>query len=731
MLYQTSNLYLKARDNHIVELCFSSKSSVNKLDLQTLQHLDEALDILHQHKTVKGLIITTDKDSFIVGADITQFLSLFTQPEEVLSYWLVYANSVFNKLEDLPFPTISALTGHVLGGGCECVLTTDFRVGDTTTNIGLPETKLGIIPGFGGTVRLPRLIGPDSAMEAITQARTYSAYEALKIGILDAVTTPEHLFTSALTTLNEAISHKLDWKKKRTVKLSPLALNHTEQLLSFTIANSLVTQKAGAHYSAPKTAVSVIQQAAQCHRPNALEIERNAFIKLTQTPQAHALIGIFLNDQSVKTKARRMCSAQITEPSHIGVVGAGIMGGGIAYQAASHNNTVQLKDINQEALNIGLAHSAKLLKTQWKRGKIDENRQADVLNKITASLSYDTFDNVDTVIEAVVENANIKSAVLKEIESHVSTDTIITSNTSTIPIEQLALSLNRPERFCGMHFFNPVHKMPLVEIIRGKQTNEATINQIVSLALQLNKSPIVVNDCPGFFVNRVLFPYLMAFRLLLKDGIDFVLIDKVMEQEFGWPMGPAWLLDIVGIDTAYHAQTVMNQGYPDRFKEIKDDVVALLFERQWLGNKTQQGFYCYSTDKKGHPIKQPNPELIELLSTQPHNKDHNEQMIIDRMMIPMINESILCLEQNIISTAEEIDMALVYGLGFPPFRGGPCRYLETIGIDNYLRSTQPYQHLGPLYIPPNHLIQMNKSGKTFYSHHYQSPFPEPLEKKDH
>ncbi|MCL9782937.1 fatty acid oxidation complex subunit alpha FadB [Vibrio sp. S4M6] len=716
MIYQANTLSVKELDNGIAELSFCSPNSVNKLDLDTLESLDKAIEKLQSHKNIKGLILTSDKDSFIVGADITEFLGLFEKSKQELDQWLQFANSIFSKLEDLPFPTLSALTGHTLGGGCECVLATDFRIGDASTNIGLPETKLGIMPGFGGCVRLPRLIGADSAMEIITQGKSVAAVKALSLGLLDAVVDADALHQSALSTITSAIEGKLDWQQRRKQKTSPLSLSKIESKMSFTIAKGMVLQVAGTHYPAPMNAVIAIEKGANHSRQNALDIERQYFIELAKSPEAKALVGIFLNDQYLKSLAKKSAKKAKVETKQSAVLGAGIMGGGIAYQSGSKGVPVIMKDITQSALDLGMSEASKLLNKKLSKGRIDGFKMAKVLASIKPTLNYAELNQADVIVEAVVENPKVKASVLSEVEELVDADTVIASNTSTIPINTLAGSLKRPENFCGMHFFNPVHRMPLVEIIRGEKTSDETINRVVAYAAKMGKSPIVVNDCPGFFVNRVLFPYFAGFNLLLKDGADFTHVDKVMERQFGWPMGPAYLLDVVGIDTATHAQAVMAQGFPDRMANDGKDAVHALFDVDRYGQKNGHGFYEYSVDKKGKPKKSFSKDVLSVLeSVCQRPSEFDDETIIQRMMIPMINEVLLCLEENIIASPQEADMALVYGLGFPPFRGGVCRYLDTIGIDSYIAMTKKFQHLGPLYQVPSLLESMHKEGKTFYS----------------
>ncbi|WP_338516049.1 fatty acid oxidation complex subunit alpha FadB [Erwinia aphidicola] len=584
MLYQGETLSLDWLEDGIAELVFDAPGSVNKLDTQTVASLGDALTVLEQQPQLRGLLLSSRKSAFIVGADITEFLSLFAAPAEKLTQWLAFANGIFNRLEDLPVPTVSAISGYALGGGCECVLATDFRIATPDTRIGLPETKLGIMPGFGGSVRLPRLLGADSALEIIAAGKDIDAAQALKLGLVDAVVAAEKLHGAALSVLKEAVAGKQAWRERRQPKLEPLKLSKIEAAMSFSTAKALVMQTAGKHYPAPITAVKTIEAAAGMGRDAALQLETAAFVPLARSNEARALVGIFLNDQAVKAKAKKL-TRDVETPKQAAVLGAGIMGGGIAYQSAWKGVPVMMKDISEKSLALGMGEAAKLLNKQLARGKIDGMKLASVISTIQPTLHYAGFDRVDVVVEAVVENPRIKAAVLAETESHIRPDTILASNTSTIPISQLAEALTRPENFCGMHFFNPVPRMPLVEVIRGNKTADATIAKVVAWASKMGKTPIVVNDCPGFFVNRVLFPYFAGFSLLLRDGADFRQIDRVMEKQFGWPMGPSWLLDVVGIDTAHHAQSVMADGFPQRMKKDYRDAIDVLFDAKRYGQK--------------------------------------------------------------------------------------------------------------------------------------------------
>ncbi|MEP1448627.1 MAG: fatty acid oxidation complex subunit alpha FadB [Paraglaciecola sp.] len=716
MIYEGKSLKVNLLQDGIAELVFDAPGSVNKFDQQTVADLDAATQALAANSDVKGVVVRSAKSTFIVGADITEFTGLFDLPDEEVLTWVAKTSQVFDRFEDLPFPTIAAVNGFALGGGCEMALACDLRVADTSASIGLPEVKLGLMPGFGGTVRLPRLIGADNALEWMTTGRDRKAAKALKEGAVDAVVAPEKLSDAAISMLKDAISGDLTWQARRDEKKAPLQLNQNEAMMSFSTAKAMVAAQAGKHYPAPHMMVETISKAAGLDRDGALKLENQGFAILAKTDAAKAQVGIFLADQLVKGKGKKQAKAAQKAIKQTAVLGAGIMGGGIAYQSAVKGTPVIMKDINQAALDLGLKEAATILGKGMQRGKVDATKMATTLNNITPTLEYSAIKDVDLVIEAVVENPKVKGIVLAETETHVADDAIICSNTSTISINQLAESLQKPERFCGMHFFNPVHKMPLVEIIRGEKTSEDTISAVVAATLKMGKTPIVVNDCPGFLVNRVLFPYFAGFSKLVMDGADFVAVDKVMEKIFGWPMGPAFLLDVVGMDTADHASSVMSDGIPQRMQKIANDPVTLLYKAERFGQKNGKGFYNFSLDKRGRPAKVAAPEAYELFA--PHcadKRDFDKDEIIARVMIPMANEAIRCLEEGIVASAAEADMALLYGLGFPPFKGGIFRYIETMGLANFVALADKYADLGPIYQISDGVREMAASNKSYFA----------------
>ena len=698
MLFKGDAIRLQLLEEGIAELQFDLQGeSVNKFSRQVLLELRDAIEVIEQTNDIKGVLFSSGKDVFIVGADITEFGGVFEAGPDAIRQMLKDTNDIFNRIEDLDVPTVVAINGYALGGGLEVCLACDYRLMSDTAKVGLPETKLGIIPGWGGTVRLPRLAGVDVAVEWIAGGKENKADVALKAGVVDGVVNNEQLRESALGVLKSVVSGKLDYIKRKQRKKDPLSMVDMENILAFESSKAFVKAQAGRNYPAPVEAIKAMQAASKFGRADALNFEAQAFIEMATTSIAKSLVGLFISDQYIGKKAKKWEKQAASEISKAAVLGAGIMGGGIAYQSAYKKTPVLMKDIAQEGIDLGLNEAAKLLTKRVERGRMTSSEMANVLNNIDPTLSYDEFKDVDIVVEAVVENPKVKHAVLAEAEQSISEDTVLCSNTSTISITYLAEVLKRPERFCGMHFFNPVHAMPLVEVIRGEKTSDAAVAKTVAFANRLGKKAIVVNDCPGFLVNRVLFPYFAGFGMLVRDGADFQHIDKVMER-WGWPMGPAYLMDVVGIDTGIHAEKVMAQGFPDRMHREYTSAIDVMFENERFGQKNSKGFYNYQPDKKGKPQKVMTDESYQLIdSVTSEKREFTDEEIIARMMIPMATELARCLEEGIVSTPAEADMALVYGLGFPPFRGGIFRWIDEIGLNAFIDMAKPFASLSPLY----------------------------------
>jgi 3-hydroxyacyl-CoA dehydrogenase/enoyl-CoA hydratase/3-hydroxybutyryl-CoA epimerase/enoyl-CoA isomerase len=708
-MYTGQSLYLKRLDNGIVELCFDRQGeSINKFDVRTINELKAATQVLRAASDVQGVLVTSAKDAFIVGADIFEFASLFKLPAVELEAYIADQASVFTEFDDLPFPTVTAINGFALGGGFEMTLASDYRVMASTAQVGLPEVGLGIFPAYGGTVRLPRLIGAELTIDWISSSKPQTAAAALAARAVDNVVEPAELRASALDLLRNAIANATEWRARRNKRHGTFAAN--TEIFTAARAKFLPANK---HLPAALIAVELLQQAAVCTRDEAIRLEAREFAKVAKTQGAASLVRIFINDQALKKKGKT--EASLSRPiKRAAVLGAGIMGGGIAYTTAVRKTPVIMKDIAQKALDLGTSEASNLLARQVQTGRLDQTRADAVLASIKPQLDYSEFDSVDVVVEAVVENINVKRTVLKEVEAVVRPDTVLASNTSSLVIADMANVLQRPENMVGMHFFNPVPLMPLVEVIRGPQTSAIAAATIAMYARAMGKTPIVVRDCPGFLVNRIFTPYTIGFLHLLRDGADFIKIDQVMEK-FGWPMGPAYLQDVIGIDTAAHVFDTISAGYGARMQMQFKHALTVLAELNHFGQKSQRGFYRYEADAKGRSQKLIADDTKMLLqSVTAPARDFSETEIIERTMLPMIIEAVRCLEEGVADSAAEIDTALLLGLGFPRYLGGPLQYADWLGLKHIVARCEQYRELGPLYVPTERMVEMAASGKTFY-----------------
>jgi len=713
MTFEGQAVQVLPLDGGFVELRFDLENdSINKLNALTMAELRQAIACLPAADALRGLLVTSGKAVFIAGADVTEFVPLFHKSEEEIAAFLRQGQATFSLLEDLEAPSVAAINGAALGGGFELCLATSYRVASSEARVGLPETKLGIFPGWGGTVRLPRVAGADTAIEWIASGEPYAAADALKAGAVDAVAAPSDLREAALATLKQAADGRLDWRARREEKKTPLRLDKVEAGMVFIGGKAFVAAKAGPHYPAPVAAIESIERGAGKARDEALAIEAELCAKVAKTETARSLVSVFLGDQAVKRIAKK--HAKAARPvKRAAVLGAGIMGGGISYQSASRGVPVLMKDIAPRALEQGMGEAVKLLEKQVERGRLKSAQMAQTLASITPTLSYGDFQAVDFVVEAVVENEGVKKRVLAEVETSVPGTAILASNTSTISITRLATALKRPESFCGMHFFNPVPRMPLVEVIRGERSSEEAVATAVSYAQAIGKTPIVVNDCPGFLVNRVLFPYFAGFMRLVRDGVDYERIDGVMEK-WGWPMGPALLLDVIGIDTAVHADKVMAAAFPERMAHEGKTPIEALVGADRQGQKNGRGFYAWKPEKKGPPSKESDPEAKALVYGPGKRIELADEEIVGRTMLPMLLESSRCLEERIVATPVEVDTALLYGLGFPPFRGGIFRWADAVGAGTLLKGAEKHKGLGALYAPTAQLSSLASSGKGFH-----------------
>lgn len=695
--------------NGIYEVRFDLQdSSVNKLNQLVLSELEQVVEELEKAQDIKGCVFSSGKSVFIVGADIPMFFPLMQKPNAEIESWMATTHDLFNRIQNLPFVTVCAVNGFALGGGLEFALASDYRVLSSDAKIGLPEVHLGIFPGWAGTIRLPRMMDVAKAFEWVCTGRHISPAEAKENGLAETVVDDAAQLLTAAQEVIERADHNL--QALREAKSSSVSLSAEQQSAIDTMRTKY--EKSSAHYPAPMKAIDCMLDHLPMNAADATAVEVKQFVELLKTDSAQNLLWLFLNDQ-MANKAAKSYAKQVEPAESSAVIGAGIMGGGISYQSALKKLPVVMKDINQEALDLGMQEATRNFDRLVKKGRMSEEQKQQALSRITPTLEDSAVENADIIVEAVVENPDIKKKVLAGLEQQVAADCVLASNTSTISISDLAEALDKPERFCGIHFFNPVPIMPLVEVIRGKQSSDETVARAVNYALRLGKKPVVLNDCPGFLVNRVLFPYLNAFQLLMRDGADFQQVDKVMEQ-FGWPMGPAYLMDVIGMDTVCHASDVLAEGFPDRMNLGFEMTAETLFKAGKLGQKSGSGYYDYQKDDKGRPHKVVDNDVYALIGCE-QIKSFSDQEIIQRMMIPICLEMVRCIEEDVVASAAEADMSLIWGIGFPRFRGGALRYIETVGIQQFCKDAEQYQQLGAMYAIPELLKQKSESKESFFT----------------
>lgn len=715
-MFQGQSIRVAALDMPgVFELCFDRQGdTINKFDHRTVDELRRATQALARQPGLRGVLVSSAKDVFIVGADITEFGSKFQVSAQAIAADVARDNEVFVAFEDLPVPTVVAINGFALGGGMEMVLAASLRVMSTTAQLGLPEVKLGLFPGFGGTVRLSRVAGPALACDWVASGKPKQAEVALSAGVVDAIAAPELVRASALDWLQRAMNGEVDWAQCQQRKRVPVPLCAADCAAVFDAARAKVLRQSPPHQPAALMAVDMMAAAAACDRAGALALEAQAFGRVARTQAAASMVQTFLNDQSLKKIFKRHAQAG-TPVKQAVVLGAGIMGGGIACTSALRGIAVRMKDISQDALDLGMTEAGKVVARQIKSGRLSALKGDAVLAGIIPQLDTAGFDQADCVVEAIVENLGVKQKVLAELEDAVAATTVIASNTSSLRIDHIGAWLKRPENFAGMHFFNPVHMMPLVEVIKGSKTSDVAASTAVGYAVAMGKTPIVVQDCPGFLVNRLLTAYMRGFLLLVADGADFVKVDQVMEG-FGWPMGPAYLEDVIGMDTGSHVSDVISAGYAERMPHLAHDALRLMVQHQRFGQKNGIGFYRYESDPNGRSRRTLAPDSHALLAQIQAKgaRDFTEQEIIDRMMLPMIIEAAQALEDGVVATPAELDMAMLLGIGFPAYAGGPLKYADWLGLTEVVARSELLSELGAAYRVTARMRNMAARGERYY-----------------
>jgi 3-hydroxyacyl-CoA dehydrogenase/enoyl-CoA hydratase/3-hydroxybutyryl-CoA epimerase len=666
----------------------------------------------------KGLIVRNVRpDAFIAGADLNEIRALRSaQDAEAASR---RGQRLFAALERLPFPVVAAIGGACLGGGTELALACHFRVASEAprTEIGLPEVRLGILPGWGGTQRLPRTVGLPQALDIILNGKSLDARRAKHAGLLDEVVPQDILWAAAERLVEEAREGRRPRRRfSDGVVARAMPWRLASIALTVRVARGRLSERVDErHYPAPYLALEAVAHGLRAGMDAGLESEAEAIGRLATSATSRGLVSLFTMQQ----EARRdpIVAAKPRPISGTAVVGAGVMGGGIARALARSGFTVRLKDIDAQALGRGMAVAHELENTDVARRRITKGERDRRLDRLLPTLEYTGFRRATVVIEAVVESLKVKRQVLRDLEAVAPEGFIFASNTSSLPIADIAAEARRPDQVVGLHFFNPVHRMPLVEVIRGRQTSDETVATVVELSRRIGKTPIVVGDAPGFLVNRVLMTYLGEALLLLEEGgriddVDGILVD------FGMPVGPFALLDQVGIDVAAHVAGVLGEAFADRAP--KTTVLAALKDKGWLGTKSGRGFYVEerpegSGDRPARAPRRVNTGVYDLVAGS-GQRTFEHGSVESRLILPMVNEAARCLEASLVRSPAEVDLAMVLGTGFPPFRGGLLRHADTLGLPTVVQSLSLLaQRHGTRFSPARLLLDLVQAGRGFFT----------------
>lgn len=687
-------------------------SKVNLLRSSVMEALDRrmaALESTIATGRVVAVVVRSGKPgTFIAGADVREIAEIEGRHDAYLKSR--EGQRIFRRLERLTVPTLAAVDGLCLGGGTELILACDHRIASDrdATQIGLPEVRLGILPGFGGSVRLPRLCGIRNALDMILTGRSVSSRKARRIGLVDEVARHDRFEEEARSFLREILSGRAG-RGGRRKPLSERLLEETVpgRKLLFSMARKRTEKEAGDQYPAPLRALEVVERTYGRQLDRALELEAQALAELSQTEESRNLVRLFLLQQRTKRAipAERLEARRRVEKT--AVLGAGVMGGSIAELIAAHDVPVTLKDIEQEALDEGLRHAHELLKKAGAKGVIGAEKVGLKFALIRGTLEYEKFDDVDLVIEAVVERMPVKQTVLKECEERIPESSVFATNTSSLSVAELASAARRPERVVGLHFFNPVHRMPLVEVVRAEASSPEAVATAFGFALDLGKTPVLVEDGPGFLVNRVLGPYLNEAGFLLQDGAGVQQIDRAM-LAFGMPMGPCRLLDEVGFDVAEHVARELEAALGPRM--APSPIVGLLTREGRLGRKNDRGFYQYDRGRQ----KGVDREVGHLLARSSGDRSITDEEIRNRSLYPMVSEAAHAIADGIVTGPGEVDVAMVTGTGFPPFRGGLLRWADREGLSRIVETLRALeQEHGERFAPASLLLEKAESGRTF------------------
>jgi 3-hydroxyacyl-CoA dehydrogenase / enoyl-CoA hydratase / 3-hydroxybutyryl-CoA epimerase len=673
---------------------------VNKFSLEVMEELDRTLDAIRSMTEIEKILVVSGKESiFIAGADISQFENVpgAGQAEEFVRR----GQNIFRKLAGLPQTSIAVIHGGCFGGGTELALNCDFRLMTDweKSSIGLPEVRLGIIPAWTGTTLLPRIVGIPAALDMILTGRNIKAKRAKRLGLVDDVIPVNTRLEAA-----KIFASRQKGKREKRQERIYLEKNPLARRIVFGKARDGVREKTGGHYPAPFRAIDVMETGFDQGIEAGFRAEARAAAELITGEVAPNLVRLFF----MMENAKKWQGPPPGKVESVGVLGAGLMGGGIAHTLVDKASVpVRLKDINWDALASGMKSAAKIWRKKVERKRLSSQEMHHRLARITTTVDWTGFASVDVVIEAVIEKIGIKQQVLAEFEEIAKETAVFATNTSTIPITRIAENAARPENVVGMHFFSPVEKMPLVEVIRGEKTSEETVSTIVDLAKRMGKTVVVCSDGPGFIVNRILGPYINEAGMLVEEGNTIESIDQTI-RDFGMPLGPLALLDEVGIDVAGKAAEVLGEAFGHRTQASV--LVEKLLEDERYGKKNGRGVYEM---KKGKRTK-PDAKVYELLGVQ-HPVEADRRRVVERLILLMINEAALILEEKIARSAADVDLAMIMGTGFPPFRGGLLRYADTRGASWVVARMEEYRdELGSRFEPSAPLRRVAEKGSSFY-----------------
>ncbi|MBI1799762.1 MAG: enoyl-CoA hydratase/isomerase family protein [Candidatus Eisenbacteria bacterium] len=692
---------------------------VNVIDEAAIGSLEAALDELERAASregdapLEGVVVVSGKSgSFIAGADVNAIASM-TDRAEVLAL-IRRAHAAFGRLAALAAPTVAAINGPCLGGGTELALACDSRIAsdEPRTQIGLPETLLGIFPGFGGTTRLPRLIGARAALDLILTGRALDAKRAERAGLIARAVPGTWLIEAAYRRLEELgrrpAGQRRDAYRARDAASWALECNPFGRRLVFQQARAMTRARTHDRYPAPLAAIRVMELGWGRPIAEALRHEAEWVSDLVVGPVCKNLVRIFLLSERAKKDDVAAPGVRPAEVRSLALVGSGVMGGGIAELASRNGIAVRMRDVQPASLTRALETVRGIIAERGRKRRSGAGEPDNQMARILPTLELTGFKRADAAIEAVVEDLDVKRRVFGELEVRMRDDALLATNTSSLSVNALADGLEHPERFCGFHFFNPVHRMPLVEVVRGAKTSDATLATAVALARRLGKTPVVVNDAPGFVVNRILMPYLREAMHLLEEGYALTDIDASMRR-FGMPMGPFEVVDEVGIDVASKVAGVLSKAFPDRMSAAP--ALDKLLAAKRLGKKSALGFYRHRGKKH-----LPDPALGALLGLDRERKAQSPDSLAERMVLGMINESARCLEDDVVSDAGMLDLAMIFGAGFPPFRGGPLRHADTLGLARVEeRLTALRAECGERFAPARMLASLAARGGTFTS----------------